>query len=171
MALTGFTRDGHCRDEGDDDAGSHHICIQMKADFCDVTGQGDWCNEEMPCMGQAGSCKIGNWCVCQWAFASYIKAAGGCDKIVDLVCSATNMAAVKAYEKSDEKEHKEALECIRKRCPGSAGSGQGVKLSEVSDSGHANIAGGLLEQGVGSEGEHRLVRKASSFDDASNDVA
>lgn len=38
--IQGFTRDGHCRDVGDDDAGSHHICIQMKSDFCKVTGVG-----------------------------------------------------------------------------------------------------------------------------------
>merc|ERR1712146_809163 len=28
MALTGFTRNGHCVDENDDE-GSHHICIDM----------------------------------------------------------------------------------------------------------------------------------------------
>merc|ERR550537_2061971 len=50
MALTGFTRDGHCQDVGNDDAGSHHICIQMKSDFCTVTGQPDWCSSQMPCM-------------------------------------------------------------------------------------------------------------------------
>ena len=42
-AMTGFTRDGHCIDEGNDDAGSHHICVHMKKDFCTVTGQPDWC--------------------------------------------------------------------------------------------------------------------------------
>merc|ERR1712124_76337 len=85
MALTGFTRDGRCQDVGNDDAGSHHICIEMKSDFCTVTGQPDWCSEKMECMGDASKqCKIGNWCVCQWAFATYIEEAGGCDSIVDL---------------------------------------------------------------------------------------
>mmetsp|Transcript_88317 Transcript_88317/g.189666 ORF Transcript_88317/g.189666 Transcript_88317/m.189666 type:complete len:169 (-) Transcript_88317:285-791(-) len=116
MALTGFTRDGHCQDEGDDDAGSHHVCIQMKSDFCTVTGQPDWCSEDMECMGSSGMCPIGNWCVCQWAFSSYIQSAGGCDAIVDLVCDATNQAAVKAYEESDDPDHKEALACIKKKC-------------------------------------------------------
>merc|ERR1719267_455207 len=60
-ALTGFTRDGHCVDEGDDDQGSHHICIQMKPDFCSVTGQPNWCGDDMKCMGQSGLCPIGNW--------------------------------------------------------------------------------------------------------------
>mmetsp|Transcript_2011 Transcript_2011/g.3692 ORF Transcript_2011/g.3692 Transcript_2011/m.3692 type:complete len:167 (-) Transcript_2011:186-686(-) len=116
-ALTGFTRDGHCQDEGDDDEGSHHICIEMKRDFCRVTGQPNWCESKMQCMGKPGQCKIGNWCVCQWAFASYIQMAGGCDSIVDLVCDATNMAAIRAYKDSPDPTHKAALECIEKRCP------------------------------------------------------
>jgi len=116
MALTGFTRDGHCQDQGDDDAGSHHICIQMRPDFCTVTGQPDWCSTSKPCMGEAGSCPIGNWCVCQWAFASYLSQAGGCDSIVELVCDATNMAAYRAYSSSNDPTHKEALACIRSKC-------------------------------------------------------
>jgi len=115
-ALTGFTRDGHCQDF-DDDAGSHHICIKMKADFCTVTGQPNWCVEDMPCHeDQSSMCPIGNWCVCQWAFARYIQQAGGCDAIVDLECSATNMAAVIAYEASSDPTHKEALACIKAKC-------------------------------------------------------
>merc|ERR1719253_1650085 len=98
-ALTGFTRNGHCVDQGNDDLGSHHICIEMKDDFCHVTGQPNWCGDKMQCMGQRGECSIGNWCVCQWAFASYIEMAGGCDSIVNIMCDATNMAAYKAYKK------------------------------------------------------------------------
>jgi len=115
-ALTGFTRDGRCVDSGDDDAGSHHICIRMKPDFCTVTGQPNWCVTKMQCMGENGKCPIGNWCVCQWAFATYLQMAGGCDKIVDLKCDATNMAAFKAYQRSDEPAHREALACIRRKC-------------------------------------------------------
>merc|ERR1711908_250454 len=74
MALTGFTRTGHCVDQNDDE-GSHHICIDMASNkggnFCAVTGQP-------------------NWCVCQWAFASHLQRAGGCDKIQNIVCDATN---------------------------------------------------------------------------------
>merc|ERR1719382_1503310 len=84
-ALTGFTRDGHCQDLGDDDAGSHHVCIAMKKDFCQVTGQPNWCENDMPCMGTPGDvpnmCKNDHWCVCQWAFARYMEKAGGCDSI------------------------------------------------------------------------------------------
>lgn len=115
-ALTGFTRTGKCEDEGNDDEGSHHVCIKMKADFCTVTGQPNWCGDKMECMDQKGDCPIDHWCVCQWAFASYLESAGGCDKIVDLVCEATNMAAFKAYEKSDDPSHKAALTCIKSKC-------------------------------------------------------
>jgi uncharacterized protein (DUF2237 family) len=116
MAMTGFTRDGHCQDLGDDDAGSHHVCIEMKADFCTVTGQPNWCTGKAPCMGREGMCPIKNWCVCQWAFAKYIQLAGGCDSIVSLVCDATNMAAARAYEHSSNPVHQEALTCMRKKC-------------------------------------------------------
>merc|ERR1712146_515946 len=72
MALTGFTRTGQCVDRNDD-AGSHHVCIDMKSNtggnFCSVTGQPNWCGSQMACDG-AG-------CVCQWAFASYLQRAGG----------------------------------------------------------------------------------------------
>merc|ERR1711998_436442 len=89
-ALTGFTRNGQCVDQNDD-AGSHHICIDMSSatggNFCTITGQPNWCSSSMQCDGGPGQCKIKNWCVCQWAFASYIERAGGCDKIqqIDLV--------------------------------------------------------------------------------------
>eukprot|EP00928_Gymnodinium_smaydae_P024492 TRINITY_DN19802_c0_g1_i1.p1 TRINITY_DN19802_c0_g1~~TRINITY_DN19802_c0_g1_i1.p1 ORF type:complete len:241 (+),score=32.94 TRINITY_DN19802_c0_g1_i1:49-771(+) len=118
-AMTGFVRDGTCVDEGDDDQGSHHICIKMKSDFCKVTGQDNWCGEEMPCMeDETKKCRIGNWCVCQWAFAKYISLAGGCDKIVDVQCSATNMAARKKYEETqnDDPNVKAALECLKSKC-------------------------------------------------------
>jgi len=116
-AMTGFTRDGKCGDVGSEDRGAHHVCIQMKSDFCTVTGQPDWCTtRDFPCMGKRGSCKIGNWCVCQWAFARYLERAGGCDSIVDLVCDATNMAAFNAYSRSNQPTHKAALECIKKKC-------------------------------------------------------
>jgi len=114
-AMTGFMRDGKCRDVNDD-AGSHHICIKMRPDFCTVTGQPNWCEEKMDCMGQEGQCDIENWCVCQWAFAGYISMAGGCDSIVDLECNATNMAALRAYEESGEATNTAALNCIRQKC-------------------------------------------------------
>jgi len=116
-ALTGFTRDGHCQDQGNDDEGSHHICIKMKRDFCLVTGQPNWCESNMTCMGQQGTCAIKNWCVCQWAFAAYIQKAGGCNSIVDIQCDATNMAALRAYRGQASDPHiAVALDCLSQRC-------------------------------------------------------
>merc|ERR1711907_838406 len=48
MAMTGFTRNGKC-EERDDDAGSHHICIDLTStstNFCQATGQPNWCAQE-----------------------------------------------------------------------------------------------------------------------------
>merc|ERR1711972_614196 len=122
MALTGFTRNGRCMDH-DDDAGSHHVCIDMSSNvggnFCKVTGQPDWCSSSMKCDGAPSeSCPVEHWCVCEWAFAGYIKRAGGCDKIQKIVCEATNMKALTHYEgQASQAEHiAEALECLRSRC-------------------------------------------------------
>ena len=41
-ATTGYLRNNKCA-ERNDDLGSHHICIKMEQDFCETTGQGDWC--------------------------------------------------------------------------------------------------------------------------------
>lgn len=122
-ALTGYTRNGYCVDQ-DDDAGSHHICINLASiassgqNFCSVTGQSDWCSStDMPCHENpsVSTCAIENWCVCQWAFASYIAKAGGCDAIQDLQCDAVNMKALEAY-KSDYDKYGEALSCLYERC-------------------------------------------------------
>jgi len=127
MALTGFTRNGHCIEEIDDE-GSHHICINLISteggNFCAVTGQPDWCSSSMPCDGknimngdnENIECHVQNWCVCQWAFSDYIEKAGGCDQIQDIVCEAINMEAITAYKNSDDSNHKIALECITQRC-------------------------------------------------------
>jgi uncharacterized protein (DUF2237 family) len=121
MALTGFTRNGQCIDMNDD-AGSHHVCIDMQSNvggnFCEVTGQPNWCGSKMACDGAHGRCPVEHWCVCQWAFASYLKNAGGCDKIQRIVCEATNMVAVRAYrEQAPHDEHiASALQCLEKRC-------------------------------------------------------
>ena len=122
-ALTGYTRNGYCVDQNDD-AGSHHICINLgsiasnEQNFCEVTGQSDWCSStDMACHEDSSqqSCAIENWCVCQWAFASYIEKAGGCDAIQDIQCDAINMQAMEAY-KTDYSRYGEALSCLYKRC-------------------------------------------------------
>lgn len=131
MALTGYTRSGSCVDENDD-SGSHHICIDLSSlggdggedNFCDVTGQSDWCSyEDMPCHEDAddSSCPVQNWCVCQWAFASYIQGSGGCDNIQSVVCDSINQQALLAYQKviskrNPEQKYRDALECLVDRC-------------------------------------------------------
>lgn len=122
-ALTGFTRNGYCVDRNDD-AGSHHICINLASanggNFCTVTGQSDWCSsEEMPCHEDVNeACAIQNWCVCQWAFASYIAKAGGCDEIQDIQCSAVNIQAIWAYREAanHKQSYQDALDCLVSRC-------------------------------------------------------
>ena len=140
MALTGYTRTGQCVDQYDDQ-GSHHICIDMASsdangnNFCQVTGQDNWCAEEMPCdtingstnndnyqNNNGGYCAIQNWCVCQWAFASYIQTAGGCDYIQDIVCESVNLEAVLAYQQqvasgsNSYGKYENALQCLVDRC-------------------------------------------------------
>lgn len=121
MALTGFTRNGSCIDQNDD-AGSHHICIDLSTNtggnFCEVTGQSNWCSSELPCNENADElCPVQNWCVCQWAFASYIEKAGGCDEIQDIVCESINREAVAAYKQnSGTAEIDNALSCLVNRC-------------------------------------------------------
>ena len=126
MALTGFTRNGHCVDLNDD-AGSHHVCIDMKiqtyrhvgGNFCEVTGQPNWCGSSMACDSDpANTCPVEHWCVCQWAFASYIERAGGCDQIRNVVCEATNMVALTAYRQQAQSQPHiaRALTCLEQKC-------------------------------------------------------
>ena len=122
MALTGFTRTGYCVEQSDD-TGSHHICINLSStnggNFCDVTGQSDWCSSEMPCVDNPNdNCLVQDWCVCQWAFASYLQNAGGCDQIQDIQCDAINLEAVIAYQATARQQEKyaDALQCLVERC-------------------------------------------------------
>lgn len=134
MALTGYTRSGSCIDY-DDDTGSHHICIDISStdqNFCDVTGQQDWCSSYLPCdtddddntddTTTSSNCPVQNWCVCQWAFASYISTAGGCDYIQEIQCDAINLQALSAYSslagtyKDENGKYTNALKCIEERC-------------------------------------------------------
>ncbi|KAL7532263.1 hypothetical protein ACHAWF_004071 [Thalassiosira exigua] len=121
MAKTGYTRSGQCVDQ-EGDTGSHHICINLRSassngeDFCQVTGQDDWCAKDMPCHEDDGkNCPVERWCVCQWAFAGYLEKAGGCDAIQEIECKAVNIKAKEAYEGNQEK-YGQALSCLKKRC-------------------------------------------------------
>lgn len=122
MALTGWTRNGDCVDY-DEDSGSHHICVNLSSttggNFCEVTGQTDWCSStNMQCHDKNSSaeteCPVQNWCICQWAFAEYIRNAGGCNKIQSLVCKSINMRALQAYMNTPGFE--DALACLAEQC-------------------------------------------------------
>jgi uncharacterized protein (DUF2237 family) len=120
MALTGYTRTGYCVDHNAD-GGSHYICIDLASadggNFCAVTGQDDWCSSYKACDGNSGeTCPIQNWCVCQWAFASYLQNAGGCDMIQDIVCDSINLEAVLAYQRTSGSKYETALNCLVNRC-------------------------------------------------------
>lgn len=161
-ALTGYTRNGYCVDQ-DDDAGSHHICINLSSiatsgqNFCSVTGQSDWCSStDMPCHENPNesSCAIENWCVCQWAFASYIEKAGGCEAIQDIQCSAINMKALIAYQ-SDYDKYGEALSCLYERCEvdisyalSYSASTSIIAGESVSDTGNAKSRGLMIGLGI-----------------------
>jgi len=84
--------------------------------FCEVTQQSNWCSSRMPChdVDLGGLCPVQSWCVCQWAFDSYIKNAGGCEHIQNIKCEAVNRQALIAYRKSEK--YKDALECIERKC-------------------------------------------------------
>merc|ERR1712125_289800 len=98
------------------------ICIDLSStnggNFCSVTGQDDWCSSEMACHGdQNDVCQVEHWCVCQWAFASYIEKAGGCDAIQEIVCDAINIEAIFAYqEQAKQTKYQNALDCLVERC-------------------------------------------------------
>lgn len=120
MARTGYTRSGTCSfSKGD--GGSHHVCVDVSTrdeagrNFCDLTGQEDWCSLPSQCHGKSKKeCDKEKWCVCQWRFSEYVK-KGKCDDMrVD--CDATSMRAMRAYEK-DPKRYGEALSCLKKKCP------------------------------------------------------
>ena len=89
-----------------------------------MTGQPDWCSSKMRCATSVAAprydsqCPVEHWCVCQWAFASYLQRAGGCDKIQNIVCEATNMVALVHYRQraAADSSIAAALQCLEKRC-------------------------------------------------------
>jgi len=113
-ATTGWHRDGKCT-EGENDQGSHHICVDLHhaqtadGNFCSLTGQSNWCDEL-----QDGKPRV-HWCICQWAFNSFLNADGtSCDDF-DVKCDATNNQARIAY--GNNPDYAKALECLNQKCP------------------------------------------------------
>ena len=152
MALTGYTRSGYCVDQNDDSGSHHVCIDlsslgggngngngnddgqnnnnnnnndNNNQNFCNVTGQSDWCSsEDFPCHEDpdTNGCPVTNWCVCQWAFASYIQGSGGCENIQTVVCESINQQTLTAYQKmasqrnADNSKYETALECLVNRC-------------------------------------------------------
>eukprot|EP00941_MAST-03F_sp_MAST-3F-sp1_P005375 g5375.t1 len=124
-ANTGFTRNGQCADINGD-IGTHHICYNINAadnndsNFCQETGQPDWCSEEDACTpgSTEETCPRVHWCVCQWAFRGFLGSViGGCDAVkVNIQCDATNCEAVKAYRDANDQASQNALACIKQKC-------------------------------------------------------
>jgi uncharacterized protein (DUF2237 family) len=117
MAVTGFVRDGFCS-EHNKDSGSHHIClkdIQNESDaknFCNITNQPDWCRVSSVCHGDSDKlCDKKNWCICEWAFDSFVKEKG-CDTF-NIDCNATNKLSMEHYKRSSTNH---ASNCIKKQC-------------------------------------------------------
>ena len=117
MAITGYTRSGSCTDNAGD-TGSHHICVKnidggdSGENFCQITNQKDWCSEKGTCHGNpSNKCDRKKWCVCEWAFDSFVNEKG-CDAF-DIDCDATNELVLKHYEEHDKKD---ALKCIQQKC-------------------------------------------------------
>ena len=120
MSMTGFTRTGKC-EHHQQDAGSHHVCIDLtsakQGNFCTVTGQPDWCSNDMACHDNPSQqCPTKHWCVCEWAFASYLDRAGGCDHIGNVVCDATHQKTLEHYEKDTRPHIQRALQCLKQKC-------------------------------------------------------
>ena len=87
--------------------------------FCTVTGQDDWCLDDAPYLeDESEDCQVEQWCVCEWAFASYIKSAGGCNHVQDIVCDSVNKLAIQHYEEkaADNAEVQAALDSLVEKC-------------------------------------------------------
>ena len=85
-----------------------------EANFCESTGQPNWCDEKDACHGdEKARCSRKKWCVCQWAFDKVLQRTP-CSEL-KLDCAATNMKALEAF-KRDPQKYSKALECISKKC-------------------------------------------------------
>lgn len=209
MALTGYTRSGYCVDQYDD-SGSHHICIDLSSlggsggnedgnddddssnrNFCNVTGQYDWCSsQDMPCHEDpdTAECPVTNWCVCQWAFASYIEKSGGCENIQTVVCESINLQAALAYQKmisswntQNRQKYQNALDCLVDRCGISSGQlgyydsifSSGALAGSISRSGTVVVlvAAAMLVVGVSTYFYQKRLRASQTIQLNKDDAA
>eukprot|EP00392_Amoebophrya_sp_AT5.2_P011446 g11523.t1 len=125
-AMTGFTRDGNCV-EKQDDAGSHHICLNLNSakgggkSFCALSGQDEWCAQPDVCMTDGGEdttgkkCARKNWCVCQHRFQNLLENDESICQKLEIHMDATNMYTLVEYCKDAEsqKSFAKALKCLK----------------------------------------------------------
>jgi hypothetical protein len=123
-AAAGFIEGPKCIHFGIDDD-SHNICLDIPTvednDFCDMTGQENWCNGTLPCTENPDElCPVRNFCVRDYSFSAYLERAGGCDRIGHIKCEATNMMTILDYEERISVDHDMsaayALDCIKEKC-------------------------------------------------------
>ena len=135
MAMTGSKKTGYCTNDGDEED-FEVVCINIEKakqpglfyggyDFCTVIGDTDpnWCDEYHPCHHDPHQeCSVQNWCVDAESLAEFIHKAGGCDKIGELNCEATNEKVLAHYEEEvlngedSDRKLEIALDCIKQRC-------------------------------------------------------
>lgn len=135
MAMTGAVDTGYCVHDAASD-NFDVVCIDIaKAkkpgllyggyDFCEVIGETDpnWCDEYLPCQHDPHmECEVEHWCVDSESLADFIHIAGGCDKIGELICDATNELVLARYvfdvATGDDTDRRAeiALACIKQRC-------------------------------------------------------
>mmetsp|Transcript_55073 Transcript_55073/g.101955 ORF Transcript_55073/g.101955 Transcript_55073/m.101955 type:complete len:165 (-) Transcript_55073:44-538(-) len=93
----GPSRNGYCADAHSD---THAVCVTLPEDFCKVTGQSDWCSQY----------KGGPWCVCMWAYATYVDAKG-CGSIA-VNAAASDVPGVCAHSSDGGRHLGAAHQCL-----------------------------------------------------------
>ena len=99
--VTGFFRDGCCR-TGEDDAGSHTVCIRATAEFLEFSrSRGNDLSTPIPAHHFPGRKAGDQWCLCaaRWHEAFL---AGSAPKVA---LEATHASALQCYRLEDLKAH------------------------------------------------------------------
>ena len=99
--LTGFYRDGCCR-SGEDDVGSHSVCIEVTAAFLQFSSsRGNDLSTPRPEFGFAGLQPGDRWCLCATRWQEAFEAGAAPHVIV----GATDAKALEDVSLADLKKH------------------------------------------------------------------
>mmetsp|Transcript_98019 Transcript_98019/g.169845 ORF Transcript_98019/g.169845 Transcript_98019/m.169845 type:complete len:202 (+) Transcript_98019:62-667(+) len=123
---------------------THRVCAQLldgsgqplnwgEGNFWEITGQTEWQWDEEIRLNHGDS-----WCICMWATARLISAAG-CDN-VHLDCSATDVSYVLQSYNDGGVDLEPAHQCLAQKCPGFAASRLYSKFAMPAYSTSANMA-------------------------------